>query len=142
MRISLDLELLARKIPGQHILSVFERRGMDTSDILDRYRQFVLSAEQDVFVEVILSNYKEMVESELGRCMHEERVLAQRLRQEYRSPLAHNVRYLIEYMFLFTMSPSHTIDDIPIKLWERYMPDTFDDAIKRLWGVSVLPALP
>jgi hypothetical protein len=142
LKISLDLELLARRVPGNHILEVFARRGMDTDDLLGRYRTFVTSAERDVFFEVILSNYGEMVESELGRCMHEERVLTQRSRQEYRSPLARNVRYLLEYMFLFTMSPSRTINEIPIKLWERYMPDTFDDAVKQLWGVSLLPALP
>jgi hypothetical protein len=73
--------------------------------------------------------------------MHEERILAQRSKQQYRSPLANNVRYLIEYMFLFTMSPKRGIDEIPIKLWESYMPDSFDEAVKLLWDIDALPAL-
>ena len=51
------------------------------------------------------------------------------------------MRYLIEYMFLFTVSPKKVIDKIPIKLWESYMPDSFDEAVKSLWDIEVLPAL-
>lgn len=141
VRLSLDLERIAEHEPDGRTMDILAKRGMDPETLRDRYRGFALSAERDVYMEVILSNYGDMVESELGRCMHEERVLAQRLRQEYRSPLARNVRYLIEYMFLFTMSPKRTIDAIPIRLWERYMPDTFDEAIKELWDLPVMPAL-
>lgn len=141
LRLGLDKERLLSSPPGGRVLEIFERRGMGDGDISGRYASFVSNGEPDVYLEVILSNYGEMLESELGRCMHEERILTQRLQQEYRSPLAHNVRYLIEYMFLFTVSPRKAIDAIPIKLWESYMPDSFDEAVKSLWDIEVLPAL-
>lgn len=141
IKLQLDKSRLASMQLDERVARVLARRGMGPGDLQERFRRFILEGDDEVYLEVILSNYAEMVESELGRCMHEERVLAQRLRQEYRSPLAHNVRYLIEFMFLFTMSPQTRIQDIPIKLWERYMPDTFDEAIKELWDIPVLPAL-
>lgn len=141
LKLSLDRERMLASPPAGRVLDIFARRGMGDGDIAARYASFVSNGEQDVYLEVILSNYEEMLESELGRCMHEERILTQRLQQEYRSPLAHNVRYLIEYMFLFTISPKRVIDAIPIQLWESYMPDSFDEAVKSLWDIEVLPAL-
>ncbi|MBW2263737.1 MAG: hypothetical protein JRG91_17385 [Deltaproteobacteria bacterium] len=141
LKLSLDHERLLASPPEGRVLEIFARRGMGNGDIAQRYTSFVSNGDPDVHLEVILSNYGEMLESELGRCMHEERILTQRRQQEYRSPLAHNVRYLIEYMFLFTVSPTRTIDKIPIKLWESYMPDSFDEAVKSLWDIEVLPAL-
>lgn len=141
LKLSLDHERLTSSPPSGRVLDIFRKRGMSDGDISERYRAFVLNGEPDVYLEVILSNYAEMLESELGRCMHEDRILRQRQRQEYRSPLAHNVRYLIEYMFLFTVSPKKVIDEIPIKLWESYMPDSFDEAVKLLWDLEFLPAL-
>jgi hypothetical protein len=141
LKLSMDRERMLASPPDGRALEIFARRGMGDGDIGTRYTSFVSNGEPDVYLEVILSNYGEMLESELGRCMHEGRILTQRMKQEYRSPLAHSVRYLIEYMFLFTVSPKRTIDEIPIKLWESYMPDSFDAAVKSLWDIEVLPAL-
>jgi hypothetical protein len=116
LRLSLDHERLMASPPGGRALEIFARRGMGDGDIARRYASFVSNGESDVYLEVILSNYGEMLESELGRCMHEGRILTQRRQQEYQSPLAHSVRYLIEYMFLFTVSPKKMIDAIHIKL--------------------------
>jgi hypothetical protein len=140
LRLELDKDRLLGSPPDGRILEILESRGLEPG-ILERYGEFIRSGEDDVHLEVILSNYAEVLESEIGRCMHEERILAQRSKQQYRSPLANNVRYLIEYMFLFTMSPKRGIDEIPIKLWESYMPDSFDEAVKLLWDIDALPAL-
>ena len=32
-------------------------------------------------------------------------------------------------------SPKIRIDEIPIKVWIRYMPDYFDDVLKELFGI-------
>jgi hypothetical protein len=141
LRHTLDSQRLLDSPPSGRVLEVFKKRGMGDGDIAARYRSFIMNGEPEVFLEVILSNYGELLESEMGRCMHEERILRQRQLQEYHSPLAHNVRYLIEYMFLFTVSPKRMIDEIPIKLWESYMPDSFDEAVKLLWDLEALPAL-
>ena len=52
-------------------------------------------------MEIIFSDYQEMLESEIGRCIHEDRIIEQRLYQPYRGPLARNIQHLLEYLFLF-----------------------------------------
>ncbi len=140
LEIRLDKDALSLP-PPPSVKEVFARRGMEGDGVDERYGDFVRGGEDTARFEVIVSNYGDMLESELGRCMHEERVLAQRSIQDYRSSLAYNVRYLIEFMFLFTMSPTRCVSDVPFKLWEHNMPDTFDEAVKRLWNLDYLPAL-
>jgi len=73
------------------------------------------------------------LESEIGRCMHEERIIEQRKAQQYRRYLAENITYLIEYLFLFPASLETEIYELPIKLWNRYLPDYLDDVLRKLF---------
>jgi hypothetical protein len=75
-----------------------------------------------------------MLESEIGRCMYEERVLAQRSHQQYQGSLAKNIGYLMEYMLLYCLSARDDPGEIPYKLWIRYMPDYADQVVRRLFG--------
>lgn len=70
-----------------------------------------------------------------GRSIHEDRIIEQRLRQQYRGPLAHNIQCLMEYLFVFPTSPQRELGELPIKLWNRYLPDDFDEILKRLFGI-------
>lgn len=140
VEITLDKEQLALPPPPE-VKEVLFGRGVEAQGIDERYHEFVYGGEDTARFEVIVSNYGDLLESELGRCMHEDRILAQRSIQDYRSSLAFNVRYLIEYLFLFTMSPARSVSEIPFVLWEHNMPDTFDEAVKRLWHQSYLPAI-
>jgi hypothetical protein len=99
--------------------------------------------EEDV-PEIILSTYQEMLESEIGRCIHEDRIIEQRLRQQYRGPLARNIQCLMEYLFTFPSSPSPCqceLGGLPIKLWNRYLPDYFDEVLKQLFHIPTFDDL-
>ena len=79
--------------------------GVSPEDANRAFAEFVRSGEEDVPLEIILSTYQEMLESEIGRCIHEDRIIEQRLRQQYRGPLARNIQCLLEYLFTFPAPP-------------------------------------
>ena len=93
-------EIIARPF-GRGFLNVMQKRGLSPDEAGQAFAEFVRSGEEDVLLEIILSTYQEMLESEIGRCMHEDRIIEQRLCQQYRGPLAQNIQYLLEYLFAF-----------------------------------------
>jgi hypothetical protein len=102
----------------------------------DAFIEFASTAEDEVAIEVILCSCEEMIESEIGRSMHEERIVAQRHNERYQGSLAKNIEYLMEYLFRFCVSPLSALDEVPIRLWGKYMPDYIDQLHQRLSGVS------
>ena len=135
---SIPRRLLLNRPPNERQQRILSYRGFDEKTILERYTAFVQSAEDDVFLEIIVSNYLEFLESEIGRSMHEQRVLAQRSNDDYRGDLATNVMYLMDYLLSLCLSPScEEIDDVPIKMWVKYMPDTMDRLQRKLFGMPV-----
>jgi hypothetical protein len=76
-----------------------------------------------------------MLESEIGRCIHEDRIIEQRLYQQYRGPLARNIQDLMEYLFSFPSSQQRELGELPIKIWNRYLPDYFDEVLKQLFRI-------
>ncbi|MFA5180742.1 MAG: hypothetical protein WC405_05430 [Syntrophales bacterium] len=127
-------ELIRGPLPAS-IHGVMANRGVAPAQADRNYADFVLSGEKEVYLEIIVSNYQEILESEIGRCMHEDRIIAQRLRQQYRGHLAKNVEYLMRYLFLFTLSNQGELKDLPVKLWDRYLPDYFDGVIAGLFQI-------
>ncbi|OHE21991.1 MAG: hypothetical protein A2Z43_06215 [Syntrophobacterales bacterium RBG_19FT_COMBO_59_10] len=127
-------EILARPL-GRKILEVMQARGFAPEDAERSFAEFVRSGEEDVLLEIILSTYQEMLESEIGCCIHEDRIIEQRLFQQYRGPLARNIQYLTEYLFIFPASERKEFGELPIKLWNRYLPDYFDEILKNLFGI-------
>ena len=87
-------------------------------------------------IEVSLISYEEMLESEIGRSMHEERILAQRQNQQYQGSLTRNIEYLMDYLFRFALSTTKELNEVPIQLWVRYMPDYIDHILRRLYNSS------
>ena len=116
-------------------LRIMEERGFSLDDTNRSYAEFVRSGEEDVMLEVIFSDYQEMLESEIGRCIHEDRIIEQRLLQQYRGPLARNIGYLLEYLFVFPISGRRELGELPIKIWNRYLPDYFDEILKQLFRI-------
>jgi len=139
--IKLDKKELINKAPNSRVVDVLSARGMDRDTVVDDYKTFVETAEDHVYLELITSNYPEMIESEFGRSMHEERILAQREQAGYGSSIARNVRYITEYLFLFAVSEKKSIHQLPVRLWEKTMPDTYDHAIRQLWDIPTMPVL-
>lgn len=127
-------DILARPL-GNATLSFLRTWSLSGEDANRAFADFVRTGEEDVNVEIILSNYEDMMESEIGRCMHEERIIEQRRRQQYRGCLARNIEYLMVYLFTFAASPRRDLPELPIKLWNRYLPDYFDEVIKDLFEI-------
>jgi hypothetical protein len=67
--------------------------------------------------------------------MHEDRIIRQRLTRQYRGHLSKNIEYLMEYLFAFPMSAQRELTELPIKLWNRYLPDYFDEVLKNLFNI-------
>lgn len=139
--VRLDKRDLINKAPDSRVVDVLSARGMERETLIEDYGTFVKTAEDDVYLELIASNYPEVIESEFGRSMHEERILAQRGQVEYKSSIARNVRYITEYLFLFAISREKSIHQLPVRLWEKTMPDTYDHAIRQLWDIPTMPVL-
>jgi hypothetical protein len=134
-------ERLLHVLPGEKILKVWQAKGWDPEQANGEFCEFVRSGEEDVYLEIIVSSYQEMLESEIGRCMHEDRIIEQRHRQRYSSQLSRNIEYLMEYLFALPASARVELGDLPIKLWNRYLPDYFDEILKQLFQIPSIEVL-
>lgn len=124
--------ILSRPVTGR-ILSVMQARGQQPDQVQKNFAEFVRSGEESVSLEIIVSDYPETLESEIGRCMHEDRIIRQRLTRQYRGHLSKNIEYLMEYLFSFPASAQRELIELPVKLWHRYLPDYFDEVLKELF---------
>ncbi|MGO9213977.1 MAG: hypothetical protein ACLP9S_08795 [Syntrophales bacterium] len=120
---------------SEKIIDVMRLRGSTPDDSNREFAEFVRSGEDHIYMEIIVSDYEEMLESEIGRCMHEDRIIEQRLRQPYNGHLAKNIEYLMEYLFVFPYSAQYELGELPIKLWNRYLPDYFDEVLRKLYHI-------
>ena len=132
--IALPKERLLAQPPTEAYLRVLAYRGFDEAMVTATYREFVESAEDTVRLEMIVASFEELLESEIGRSMHEERVRVQRGHLEYNGHIATNVRYLMEYVLSLCRAPACAdLAEVPIKLWVKYMPDTIERAVRNLY---------
>jgi hypothetical protein len=132
----LPMDLLTSTPPAGRSLKIMMRRGFNPSEVGTLYQNFLKRAEEHVLLEIIVANFEEFLESEIGRSMHEDRVLAQRSSPDYRSPLATSIRYLMDYILsLCLASGNEDPVEIPIKLWVKYMPETIDRHIRDIYDV-------
>lgn len=128
-----DKDLLLRRALPPSVLQSMRQRGLDPQRCSKAFEDFVREAEPDLCIELIMANYAEAVESELGRSMHEERILSQRGQQQYRGHLATNIAYLVQFLFAFAQSGKAELYELPFKLWHRYLPDYYDYVIRELY---------
>jgi hypothetical protein len=127
-------EMLIRPL-SSNVIGLMKTRGLTEEESNLAFADFVRSGEESIYLEIIVSNYQEMLESEIGRCMHEDRIIEQRLHQPYCSHLAKNIEYLMEYLFTFPTSPHVELIELPIKIWNRYLPDSFEDVVRKLFRI-------
>ncbi len=99
-------------------------------------RDFVLSGEAEVRFEILLINFEELMESEVGRSMHEEHILEQRDKQEYRGRLARNIEALMAFLFAFALSPKAMFDRLPIHVGGSYLDDYLDSVMRSLFSCT------
>jgi len=128
--------ILAEDLSDERLLNILMKRGFSHRQACAAFRDFVLTGENDVYLEIIVINYQENLESEIGRCIHEDRIIEQRQGKQYRGYLAKNIEYLMEYLFTFPASGQVELGELPIKLWNRYLPDYFDDVMKHLFHIT------
>jgi hypothetical protein len=130
-----DRERILSQPIGDRILSLMQSRDMSPEQTRQAFAEFVRTGEETVSLEIIVSCYQETLEGEIGRCMHEDRIVRQRLTRQYRGHLSKNIEYLMEYLFAFPQSAQRDLTGLPIKLWNRYLPDYFDEVLKRLFHI-------
>ncbi len=137
LRVTLDKERLAEPRFDADMLDLLAERGLPRDSLAADYETFVRTGEDTVLLEIIVSNYPELLESEIGRCMHEERILRQRQNQRYQGHLARNVEYLMGFLFDFARSPRAALDELPFKPWGQYIEDYVDQVRRSLYTVTV-----
>ncbi len=110
-------------------------RGIPGEELEKGLEPFLVDGEPKINVEVILSTFPDLVESELGASIHEERIIAQRDNKSYKGYIPMNVEFLVESLFAVGFSPRIDIDQVPIKLWGRYLPETLGSYVRRLYNL-------
>jgi hypothetical protein len=126
--------ILAQGLP-EKVVRVFGAHGISPRETRGMFETFVLGGEPAVRVEIICSDAEETLESEIGRCMHEDRIIRQRLGRTYQGHLSRNLEFLLEYLFALPAAPEARLDRLPVRLWERYLPDYFDEVKRALFRV-------
>ena len=116
-------------------------RGLREEDLSKGIESLLNNVEPTIRLELILSTFPDLVESELGLSIHEERIAAQRDTKVYRGYVPMNVEFLVEYLFALGLSPRTHIDRLPVKLWGRYLPDTISYHIRQLYCAPEYDAL-
>jgi len=128
-----DREDVCGSYMAQRVWKKYLDRGIPETDLRKGLEPLLDGAEPTLRIELILSTFPDMVESELGNSLHEERIIAQRDDKVYKGYIPMNVEFLIEYLFAVGLSPQVHIDRLPIKLWGRYLPDSVIDEIRALY---------
>ncbi len=136
-----DKAALIAPPPSSRLIGLMKLHGLGPEQVHEHFRQFVIQGEEYVHIEVIVCNYQEMLESEIGRCMHEDRIIQQRLTQQYNGQLARNIEFLIAYLFAFAASDRKELGELPIRLWDRYLPDYFDEVLMGLYDMPRLEVM-
>lgn len=116
--------------------SIAAARGLAPEGMDAAFAAYVESGATTFRTEVILTTFEELVESEFGRSIHEERILQQRRNSSYTGRIATNASFIIEYLLMLAMSPSTSLDELPVKMWGRYLPETFSKAVWDLFGID------
>jgi hypothetical protein len=113
----------------------YKHRGIPEVDLKRGLEPFLADVEPKINIEVILTTFPDLVESELGASIHEERIISQRDNKRYKGYIPMNVEFLVEYLFAVGFSPRIDIDRVPIKLWGRYLPETLSSHIRQLYNL-------
>ena len=135
LEVSWNKEHVCRRYKDCRAWEKYLNRGIPEDELRRGLEPFLDAAKPTLNMELIISTFPDMVESELGKSIHEERIIAQRDNKVYKGYIPMNVEFLIEYLFALGLSPRVSIDRLPIKLWGRYLPDTISSHIRQLYHI-------
>ncbi len=133
LKVAWDPEYVMRRYADSRAWEQYLNRGIPEGRLRKGLPGFREGGEPEINVELILSTFPDMVESELGDSIHEERIVAQRDNKVYKGYIPLNVEFLLEYLFSVGFCPEVDIEPPPIKIWGRYLPDTLNSHIRRLY---------
>jgi len=141
VNLSVDIQL---PDPGQ-LMNAFQgldwsvagRRGLNPDDARRCFPAYLERGSSTVRMEIILTTYPELMESEFGRSVHELRILRLREQPRYSGLIAQNAAYLIEYLLTLAMAPVVEVAELPVKLYGRYLPETIRAAKCALFGNDI-----
>ncbi len=109
-------------------------RGLSLDGLDRRFRAYIESCHRTFRVELILTSFEDLVESEFGVGIHEQRILDQRSLANDYGRIARNASFIIEYMLRLAVSSAVEVDQLPFKIWGRYIRDTVDHSLRSLNG--------
>jgi hypothetical protein len=130
-----DPDYVCRRFMDLRAWRKYLNRGLSETELKKGLEPLLEGSKATLKLELILSTFPDMVESELGNSLHEERIVAQRDNKLYRGYIPMNVEFLIEYLLAVGVCPHTNIERLPIKIWGRYLPDTVIDHIRALYGM-------
>jgi hypothetical protein len=130
-----DKEAICRKYMDNRVWEKYLNRGIPEAELAKGLAPLAERAESTINIELILCTFPDMVESELGNSIHEERIAAQRDNKIYKGYIPMNVEFLIEYLFRVGFSPQVHLGRLPVKLWGRYLPDTMTSYFRQLYNL-------
>jgi hypothetical protein len=135
LEVAWDAEAVCRAYAEGRAWTRYRGRGVPDAQLQAGLGPFLAGAAPTLTIEVMLTTFPDLVESELGWSLHEQRIITQRDNREYTGYLPMNVEFLVEYLFAVAFSPQVEVPELPIKLWGRYLPDTLTSHIRRLYGL-------
>ena len=133
LEVSWNKEHICRRYMDSRAWKKYLNRGIPEEELQKGLEHLLDCTRPTINIELILSTLPDLVESELGNSIHEERIIAQRNNKVYKGYIPMNVEFLIEYLFAVGLGPQIAIDSLPIKLWGRYLPDTISSHIRKLY---------
>ena len=128
-----DAEAVCRRYQEGRAWDRNRCRGIPQEELRKGLEPFLEGASSRINIEVILTTFADLVESELGSSIHEERIISQRYSSRYKGYIPMNVEFLVEFLFAVGFSPRILIDEVPIKIWGRYLPETLGSYIRQLY---------
>lgn len=136
-----DKETVCKSFIKNRAWEKYANRGIPETELQKGLEKLLEGAEPKICIEVTLTTFDDLVESELGLGIHEERIITQRGQTVYVGHIPMNVEFLVEYLFALAVSPRINIDRLPVKLWGRYLPDTISYHIRQLYYLPEHDAL-
>ncbi|MDA8085007.1 MAG: hypothetical protein M0024_15225 [Nitrospiraceae bacterium] len=130
-----DAKQICRRYRQDRVWERYPNRGIPAEELSRGLEPFLEGADPRINIEVILTTFPDLVESELGSSIHEERIVSQRDNKFYRGYIPMNVEFLVEFLFAVGFSPVDHIDEVPIKIWGRYLPETLGSYIRKLYAL-------
>jgi len=130
-----DFDRITRRFLQAPRKADYSRRGLPEDHIDQDFIGFLKTGANNIQLDLIFTTFEELIESEIGRSMHESRIFRQRQEQSDWGNIPTNVEYIIEYLMAVGLSPVVRIEEVPIKVWGRYLPDTLSYRIRKLYGM-------